>query len=95
MTHWFSRRHALLGAIASVGALFAVPAFAQGTAYKEAPALAAMVKDGKLPAVAQRLPETPLVVPVVEKVGEYGGTWRRAFLGPADSNNYVLVVFDS
>ena len=44
--------------------------------------------------VEQRLPEQPLVVPVVEKVGEYGGVWRRAFLGPADANNYVRVVYD-
>ena len=52
------------------------------------------MKAGKLPPVEQRLPEQPLVVPVVEKVGEYGGVWRRAFLGPADANNYVRVVYD-
>ena len=52
------------------------------------------MKAGKLPPVEQRLPEAPLVVPVVEKVGEYGGVWRRAFLGPADANNYVRVVYD-
>ena len=34
-------------------------------------------------------------MPVVEKVGEYGGVWRRAFLGPADANNYVRVVYDA
>ena len=59
------------------------------------PALAEQVKAGALPPVEQRLPEQPLVVPVVEKIGEYGGVWRRAFLGPADSNNYVRVVYDS
>jgi len=72
-----------------------VPAAAQAGKYKEAPALAEQVKAGKLPAVDQRLPEQPLVVPVVEKVGEYGGVWRRAFLGPADANNYVRVVYDA
>src|SRR4051812_2529034 len=71
------------------------PAAAQGGKYHEAPALAEQVKAGKLPPVEQRLPEQPLVVPVVEKIGEYGGTWRRAFLGPADANNYVRVVYDS
>jgi peptide/nickel transport system substrate-binding protein len=71
------------------------PADAQGGKYHEAPALAEQVKAGKLPPVEQRLPEQPLVVPVVEKVGEYGGVWRRAFLGPADANNYVRVVYDS
>ena len=70
------------------------PADAQSGKFQEAPALAEQVKAGKLPPVEQRLPEQPLVVPVVEKVGEYGGVWRRAFLGPADANNYVRVVYD-
>ncbi len=69
-------------------------AAAQDAKYHEAPALAELVKAGKLPPVEQRLPEQPLVVPVVEKTGEYGGVWRRAFLGPADANNYVRVVYD-
>src|SRR5262249_59268652 len=69
-------------------------ALAQGK-YKESPALAEQVKAGKLPAVDQRLPSEPLVVPVVERVGQYGGVWRRAFLGPADANNYVRVVYDA
>ncbi len=72
---------------------FAQPAAAQSK-YHEAPALDEQVKAGKLPPVDQRLPEQPLVVPVVEKIGEYGGVWRRAFLGPADANNYVRVVYD-
>jgi len=63
--------------------------------YKDAPSLADQVKAGKLPPVSQRLPENPLVVPVVDSVGQYGGVWRRAFLGPADSNNYVRVVYDA
>jgi peptide/nickel transport system substrate-binding protein len=70
------------------------PAAAQGSKYLEAPALVDQVKAGKLPPVEQRLPEQPLVVPVVEKIGQYGGIWRRAFLGPADANNYVRVVYD-
>jgi peptide/nickel transport system substrate-binding protein len=53
------------------------------------------VKAGKLPPVDQRIPGDPLVIPVVEKIGSYGGTWRRAFLGPADANNYVRVVYDA
>ena len=72
---------------------FAQPAAAQSK-YHEAPAFDDQVKAGKLPPVDQRLPEQPLVVPVVEKIGEYGGVWRRAFLGPADANNYVRVVYD-
>ena len=82
----------VLAVVAIVG--LTAPAAAQGK-YKESPALAEQVKAGKLPAVDQRLPETPLVVPVVERTGQYGGVWRRAFLGPADFNNYVRVVYDA
>ena len=70
-------------------------AMAQPGKYKEAPQLAEQVKAGKLPPVEARLPEQPLVVPVIEKTGEYGGVWRRAFLGPADANNYVRIVYDA
>ena len=35
----------------------------------QAPQLAAMVKDGKLPALKDRLPENPLVVTPHEKIG--------------------------
>ena len=70
-------------------------AWAQPTKFQEAPMLAEQVKAGKLPPVEKRLPADPLVVPVVERTGQYGGVWRRAFLGPADSNNYVRVVYDA
>src|SRR6059036_1283334 len=70
-------------------------ASAQPTKFNEAPILAEQVKAGKLPPVDQRLPSEPLVVPVVERTGQYGGVWRRAFLGPADANNYVRVVYDA
>ena len=79
----------------AVWASAVVPAAAQAPKYKESPILAEMVKAGKLPPVDQRLPSDPLVVPVVEKIGQYGGVWRRAFLGPADFNNYVRVVYDA
>src|SRR5262249_11763233 len=78
----------------AVWASSATPAAAQAK-YKESPILAEMVKAGKLPPVEQRLPADPLVIPVVEKPGQYGGVWRRAFLGPADFNNYVRVVYDA
>ena len=85
---------ALMGGLMVTGMGFASPLCAQSKD-KEAPALADQVKAGKLPAVEARLPEQPLLVPVTETVGQYGGVWRRAFLGPADANNYVRVVFDS
>src|SRR2546427_7126295 len=70
-------------------------ASAQPTKFREAPGWAERVKAGKLPPVEKRLPVDPLVVPVVERAGQYGGVGRRAFLGPADSNNYVRVVYDA
>ena len=61
--------------------------------YKEAPVLAALVKAGKLPAVEKRLPENPLVVPG-DEIGQYGGVWRRGFLGPSDFNGVNRVIYD-
>jgi peptide/nickel transport system substrate-binding protein len=62
--------------------------------YNEAPMLKEMVDAGKLPPVEERLPENPLVIPVTESTGVYGGVWHRGFLGPSDYNNYVRVVYD-
>jgi peptide/nickel transport system substrate-binding protein len=84
-----------LGLAVGVWAGQAAPAAAQAPKLKEAPMLTEMVKAGKLPPVEQRVPAEPLVVPVVERTGQYGGVWRRAFLGPADYNNYVRVVYDA
>lgn len=52
-------------------------------AFQEAPMLTEMVDAGELPPVDERLPTTPTVVNALS-VGEYGGTWRRAFNGPGD-----------
>ncbi|MEI8189447.1 MAG: ABC transporter substrate-binding protein, partial [candidate division NC10 bacterium] len=61
--------------------------------YSEAPTLAALVKAGKLPAVEKRLPDKPLVVPG-DEIGQYGGVWRRGFLGPSDFNGVNRIVYD-
>ncbi|MRR31819.1 hypothetical protein EG834_16135, partial [bacterium] len=66
-----------------------------GPKYQEAPMLADLVAKGELPPVEERLPEVPLLVPVTESVGVYGGTWHRGFLGPSDYNNYTRVVYDA
>lgn len=55
--------------------------------FKEAPQLAELVKAGKLPPVEQRISAEPLVLQPLRQVGKYGGTWRRGFLGPGDSEN--------
>jgi peptide/nickel transport system substrate-binding protein len=70
------------------------PTTAPASKYKEAPMLAQLVKDGKLPPVDQRLPENPIVVNA-EAIGQYGGVWRRGFLGPSDFNGIARVIYDS
>src|SRR5262249_1443850 len=57
--------------------------------FNESPLLSALVKDKKLPEVAQRLPqrEDLLVVQPLGEVGKYGGTIRRGFTGPGDMQN--------
>lgn len=55
--------------------------------FSEAPMLADLVKAGKLPSVEQRVPVEPLVLQPLHQVGKYGGTWRRGFTGPGDSEN--------
>jgi len=53
----------------------------------EAPQLAEQVKAGKLPAVAERIGQDPLVIKPLHEIGKYGGTWRRGFTGPGDKFN--------
>ena len=89
--------HALAQAVAATGAVTqsglvgklegAVQSTVIPTSFKEAPELAALVKAGKLPPVEQRLPKEPLVLKPLESIGRYGGTWRRAFIGPSDGEN--------
>jgi peptide/nickel transport system substrate-binding protein len=55
--------------------------------FKEAPELAELVKAGKLPPVAQRIGQDPLVIKPLKEIGKYGGTWRRGFTGPFDTSN--------
>src|ERR1041384_3007479 len=52
--------------------------------FKESPQLAELVKAGKLPPVAERIGQDPLVIKPLQSVGKYGGTWRAGFTGPAD-----------
>jgi peptide/nickel transport system substrate-binding protein len=61
-------------------------------AFHEAPMLADLVKAGQLPPVEQRLPEEPMVLKPAHEIGKYGGTWRRAFTGPADGENVNRIM---
>ena len=49
--------------------------------YHEAPMMAELVGQGKLPPVRERLPEEPLIVEPIEKTGKYGGTLRFFVIG--------------
>ncbi len=64
------------------------------TTYSEAPDLAKRVAAGELPPVSERLPEEPLIVPTIERIGQYGGTWHRGFTGHADQNNMDRITHD-
>jgi peptide/nickel transport system substrate-binding protein len=44
--------------------------------FNEAPSLVAKVEKGELPQVKERLPENPLVLRTLDKIGVYGGTLR-------------------
>ena len=62
------------------------------TKFSEAPMLADLVKAGQLPPVEQRLPSEPMVLQPLREIGQYGGTWRRAFTGPADGENMNRIM---
>ena len=62
------------------------------TAKAEAPALAALVKEGKLPPVAARVGEEPEVVTPLKSVGKYGGQIRYGLRGSSDFNNILRMV---
>ena len=68
------------GVIMALTTMLMTFASAQGQ-YSEAPTLAQRVATGELPPVEERLPVNPLVVPVVERIGEYGGTWNSGLVG--------------
>ena len=55
--------------------------------FGEAPELAQLVAAGKLPPVAERVGEDPLVI-TGQEIGRYGGSLRRVFIGPSDTWNF-------
>ncbi|MBI1296882.1 hypothetical protein GC175_18160 [bacterium] len=57
------------------------------SSFQESPMLAEKVAAGELPPVEERVPTEPLVIQPTEMIGQYGGTFRRAFTGPGDAQN--------
>jgi len=68
-------------------AVAAVPSLA--LAYNQAPMLA---NNKALPPVDQRLPEKPLVIKPLERVGQYGGMLRTAMRSNNDHNGILRIV---
>ncbi len=64
------------------------------TTFNEAPELTKGVEAGQLPPVEERIPEEPLIVPTIERIGQYGGTWRRGFTGPMDRQTIDRILHD-
>ncbi|HEY0943982.1 MAG TPA: ABC transporter substrate-binding protein [Opitutaceae bacterium] len=51
---------------------------------EEAPVLAKLVEEGRLPPVAERVGPEPIVLAGLDGVGNYGGTWHRLAASFAD-----------
>jgi peptide/nickel transport system substrate-binding protein len=63
--------------------------------FNEAPELAEMVAAGELPPVEERIGSQPMVIRPVHEIGQYGGTWRRAKLGPGDTPQGNRIITSS
>jgi peptide/nickel transport system substrate-binding protein len=62
------------------------------TKFSEAPMLAELVKQGKLPPVTKRLPSEPLVIEPTEEIGQYGGTVRIIHTNPQNFEDGVNIM---
>lgn len=82
------RRYLKTISLLSLSALFftttSMWAGAAAQTYHEAPQLAQLVVAGELPPVEERLPKEPMIVSVVERIGEYGGQWNTGIVGIGD-----------
>jgi peptide/nickel transport system substrate-binding protein len=70
---------------------FLVAASVASASYHDAPALAQLAKEGKLPVVDKRLPEKPEVIKT-DSIGRYGGTLRSALRGNGDGNAILRLM---
>lgn len=87
------RRRTVLKYIAGVAALPVLGSAVQAqTTGGEAPSLASLVKEGKLPPLADRIGSEPLVVQPLESTGIYGGELRFGLRGSSDHNNILRMI---
>ncbi len=64
--------------------------------FNESPDLAELVEKGKLPPVEERLPDEPLVVGPIDKIGKYGGELQTATLSHSwgsDGGSHVRIPY--
>ena len=85
-------RRTVLKGMAGAAAVALLPRGAQAAAEQGSARSAKMAADGKLPKLADRLPANPLVVETREKIGTYGGMWRRGLSGSNDHNGILRCV---
>jgi len=62
------------------------------TKFNEAPQLADLAKQGKLPSVEKRVSEEPAVVEPIEEIGQYGGSLQGPHLGRAPQ--YTRITYE-
>lgn len=70
LSHTFALAFACMATSASAPLLAAEPEW-----------LAARVNSGELPPMAERLPDTPLVITPTDRPGTPGGDWNHALVG--------------
>ena len=96
-------RHATIAAAAAAIAFLVAAGAAKAVELQETPSLREEVKAGKLPPVAERAPQDPLVVDLAKegkRIGRPGGTMRILMSGDKDTRLMVaygyarLVVFN-
>ncbi|MBK5570408.1 ABC transporter substrate-binding protein [Ensifer sp. SSB1] len=91
-TRSFGRRAVLKG-MAGVAALPLLGSVVSAQASQnEATDLANLVKEGKLPPLAERVGPEPLIVQPLEGGGTYGGELRFGLRGSSDHNNILRMV---
>jgi ABC-type dipeptide/oligopeptide/nickel transport system permease component/ABC-type transport system substrate-binding protein len=66
---------------------YAEGTFAPWYPHGESPILDELVKDGRLPAVAERVGPEPLVLEGVDGIGSYGGSWLQSGYATREVNN--------
>jgi peptide/nickel transport system substrate-binding protein len=74
-------RRAFIAASSAVAGTLVLPKIADAQDAKESAYLKDRVDSGALPPVAERLPQNPLVVTPLERIGKQGGDWKHALVG--------------